>query len=109
MNKLFSALLAAGLACAMVACTGDDTVGPSDGGGVTDGGARDGSPVGDGSGGDGGPGADGGDAGPCDFAAFVTDLVKNQTKDNNPGVDSDGRAQAPAGPKKRIPLDVLLN
>ena len=84
MNKLFSALLAAGLACAMVACTGDDTVGPSDGGGVTDGGARDGSPVGDGGGRDGGPGADGGDGGPCDFAAFVTDLVKNQTKDNNP-------------------------
>ena len=85
MKTLLSAFLAAGLACAMVACGGDDTVGPSpDGGGVTDGGGRDGSPLGDGGGGDTGPGSDGGDAGPCDFAAFVTDLVKNQTKDNNP-------------------------
>ena len=29
--------------------------------------------------------------------------------DNNPGVGPDGQPLAPKGPKKRIPLDVLLN
>ncbi len=28
---------------------------------------------------------------------------------NNPGVDENGRARAPKGPNKRIPLDNLLN
>ena len=28
---------------------------------------------------------------------------------DNPGVGPDGQAQAPKGPKKKIPLDVLLN
>jgi hypothetical protein len=85
MKKILSAFFAAAVATAIAGCTGDDTIGPTaDGGGVTDGGARDGSnPLGDG-GGDTGPGADGGDGGPCDFAAYVTDLVKNKTKDNTP-------------------------
>jgi predicted small lipoprotein YifL len=30
-------------------------------------------------------------------------------QNNNGGVNSEGRAIAPTGPKKRIPLDVLLN
>ena len=30
-------------------------------------------------------------------------------RSNDPGVDANGRPQAPAGEKKRIPLDVLLN
>ena len=35
--------------------------------------------------------------------------IGGQSKDDNPGVDSNGRPQAPKGPNKRIPLDVLLN
>jgi predicted small lipoprotein YifL len=35
--------------------------------------------------------------------------IGGQVKDNNPGVGPDGQPLAPTGPKKRIPLDVLLN
>jgi len=35
--------------------------------------------------------------------------IGGQAKDNNPGVGLDGQPLAPTGPKKRIPLDVLLN
>ena len=35
--------------------------------------------------------------------------IGGQAKDNNPGVGPDGQPLAPPGPKKRIPLDVLLN
>jgi predicted small lipoprotein YifL len=35
--------------------------------------------------------------------------IGGQAKDGNPGVGPDGQPLAPAGPKKRIPLDVLLN
>jgi predicted small lipoprotein YifL len=35
--------------------------------------------------------------------------IGGQAKDGNAGVGPDGRAQAPKGPKKQIPLDVLLN
>ncbi len=35
--------------------------------------------------------------------------IGGQAKDNNPGVGPDGQPLAPKGPKKRIPLDVLLN
>jgi predicted small lipoprotein YifL len=35
--------------------------------------------------------------------------IGGQVKDNNPGVGPDGKPQAPKGPDKRIPLDVLLN
>ena len=35
--------------------------------------------------------------------------IGGQIKDDNPGVGPDGRPQAPKGPNKRIPLDVLLN
>ena len=31
------------------------------------------------------------------------------TDDDNPGVDENGQPRAPKGPKKRIPLDNLLN
>ncbi len=35
--------------------------------------------------------------------------IGGETKDDNPGVGPDGQPLAPKGPKKRIPLDVLLN
>ena len=35
--------------------------------------------------------------------------IGGQSKDGFVGVDSSGRPVAPPGPKKRIPLDVLLN
>jgi predicted small lipoprotein YifL len=35
--------------------------------------------------------------------------IGGEARDGNAGVDSSGRAIAPPGPKKRIPLDVLLN
>ena len=35
--------------------------------------------------------------------------IGGQAKDDFAGVDSSGRAVAPKGEKKRIPLDVLLN
>jgi predicted small lipoprotein YifL len=35
--------------------------------------------------------------------------IGGQVKDGNTGVGPDGRALAPKGPKKQIPLDVLLN
>jgi predicted small lipoprotein YifL len=35
--------------------------------------------------------------------------IGGQVKDNHPGVDENGQPLAPPGPKKRIPLDVLLN
>ncbi len=35
--------------------------------------------------------------------------IGGQAKDGNPGVGPDGQPLAPKGPKKRIPLDVLLN
>ena len=84
MRKLFSVFLAVGLAGAMAACGGDDnnTNPTSDGGGLTDGGGRDANPDGSDNR-DGAVGGDGGtDGGPCDFAAYVTDLIQNQTKDN---------------------------
>ena len=31
------------------------------------------------------------------------------SRDGHPGVDADGKPMAPVGPKRRIPLDVLLN
>jgi predicted small lipoprotein YifL len=39
----------------------------------------------------------------------LTSPIGGETRNNNAGVDSDGRVQAPAGAKKRIPLDALLN
>ena len=38
-----------------------------------------------------------------------TKPIGGQVKDNNPGVDENGQPIAPRGPRKRIPLDVLLN
>jgi len=35
--------------------------------------------------------------------------IGGQATDDNPGVGADGRPLAPKGPKKHIPLDVLLN
>ena len=35
--------------------------------------------------------------------------IGGKAKDDNPGVDSNGRPLAPKGEKKQIPLDVLLN
>jgi predicted small lipoprotein YifL len=35
--------------------------------------------------------------------------IGGEAKDGNAGVDSAGRPIAPKGPKKQIPLDVLLN
>ncbi len=35
--------------------------------------------------------------------------IGGQSNASNPGVGPDGRPQAPKGPKKDIPLDVLLN
>jgi predicted small lipoprotein YifL len=35
--------------------------------------------------------------------------IGGQAKDGNPGVGPDGQPLAPKGPKKSIPLDVLLN
>ena len=35
--------------------------------------------------------------------------IGGQVKDDNPGVDENGHVVAPKGPKKTIPLDVLLN
>ena len=35
--------------------------------------------------------------------------IGGQAKDDNPGVGANGQPLAPKGPKKRIPLDVLLN
>ena len=39
----------------------------------------------------------------------TTTPIGGEAKDGNAGVDSSGKAVAPPGPKKRIPLDVLLN
>ena len=35
--------------------------------------------------------------------------IGSEPDDDNPGVDENGRARAPQGPKKRIPLDNILN
>jgi hypothetical protein len=35
--------------------------------------------------------------------------IGGQAKDDNPGVGPNGQPLAPKGPKKQIPLDVLLN
>ena len=35
--------------------------------------------------------------------------IGSESDDDNPGVDENGRARAPKGPKKRIPLDNILN
>ena len=35
--------------------------------------------------------------------------IGGQARDGNAGVGPDGQPQAPKGPKKQIPLDVLLN
>ena len=35
--------------------------------------------------------------------------IGGQVKDNHPGVDENGQPLAPRGPRKHIPLDVLLN
>ena len=35
--------------------------------------------------------------------------IGGQVRDGNPGVGPDGKPMAPKGPKKQIPLDVLLN
>jgi predicted small lipoprotein YifL len=35
--------------------------------------------------------------------------IGSEPDDDNPGVDENGRARAPKGPKKRIPLDNILN
>ena len=35
--------------------------------------------------------------------------IGSEQDEENPGVDENGRARAPKGPKKRIPLDNLLN
>ena len=39
----------------------------------------------------------------------TTSPIGGETKNDNPGVGPDGKPQAPTGPNKRIPLDVLLN
>ena len=39
----------------------------------------------------------------------LTSPIGGEVRNNNSGVNSEGRIQAPAGPKKRIPLDALLN
>jgi predicted small lipoprotein YifL len=35
--------------------------------------------------------------------------IGSAADDDNPGVDENGQTRAPAGPKKRIPLDNILN
>ena len=35
--------------------------------------------------------------------------IGSRAADTSPGVDADGRPMAPIGPKRSIPLDVLLN
>ena len=35
--------------------------------------------------------------------------IGSEPDDDNPGVDENGQARAPKGPKKRIPLDNILN
>jgi predicted small lipoprotein YifL len=35
--------------------------------------------------------------------------IGGQAKDDNPGVGPNGQPLAPKGPKKQIPLDILLN
>jgi len=72
------------IAASAAACSGDDTVGTTpgqDGGGDAthaDGGSPD--TGGNEAGKDGGTD---GDAGPCDFNAFVTDLIKNHTNNTD--------------------------
>ncbi len=39
----------------------------------------------------------------------VATPIGGRAADGNPGVDKNGQAMAPKGPKKSIPLDVLLN
>jgi predicted small lipoprotein YifL len=43
------------------------------------------------------------------IAAPMVSPIGGQSKSDNPGVGPDGKAQAPAGPNKRIFLDGLLN
>jgi predicted small lipoprotein YifL len=35
--------------------------------------------------------------------------IGSDSSEDNPGVDENGQARAPKGPKKRIPLDNILN
>ncbi len=46
---------------------------------------------------------------PSLLSPMGTTSTGGQSKEGFAGVDTSGRAVAPPGPKKRIPLDVLLN
>ena len=46
---------------------------------------------------------------PNPLSSPIAAPIGGQAKDGNAGVGPDGRPQAPKGPKKQIPLDVLLN
>jgi predicted small lipoprotein YifL len=46
---------------------------------------------------------------PTDPSSPAASPIGGQVKNNNPGVGPDGKPQAPMGPNKRVPLDVLLN
>ena len=46
---------------------------------------------------------------PASTSSPIISPIGGQAKDGNAGVDSNGRAIAPKGEKKQIPLDVLLN
>jgi predicted small lipoprotein YifL len=46
---------------------------------------------------------------PTGITSPIVSPIGGQAKNNDPGVGPDGKPQAPKGPNKRIPLDVLLN
>jgi len=46
---------------------------------------------------------------PADGSRSIASPIGGQVKNDDPGVGPDGRPQAPKGPNKRVPLDVLLN
>ena len=46
---------------------------------------------------------------PTDSPGPIALPIGGQVKNDGPGIDANGRPQAPKGPNKRVPLDVLLN
>ncbi len=46
---------------------------------------------------------------PNPLSSPIASPIGGQVKEDNVGVGKDGHAMAPNGPKKQIPLDVLLN
>jgi predicted small lipoprotein YifL len=48
-------------------------------------------------------------AAPSPMANPIASPIGGHAKDDNPGMDASGRALAPKGQKKQIPIDVLLN